>query len=345
MNKIFCVYFQDASLPVPKKWLVLNIILRREYCVVKLMDCFDIGNILGINEEEVKFCLWYLHSVGALMYYTNIAEDKDDWFKNHVICSPQVVFDCISQLIVSTLSALHSGGTVTDYEREELIKKGQFSLEFIVKHVKPSTKQDLIPAKQLIQLLKHVNLLSPIVHEEADGERITYLMPAVLDCATQEELTTPPSLNDKNPEPLLITFECGYVPTGTFCGLITQLVSRGPHKILDLVWELVEDGIKRNLVSFYVDYVNKVTLICHDRCYEVRVICDDPDTSLHELCAHILSVIMLILKELYEKLTPEIAFRCACPNLSMQLIEQLVTCVLLLMLIKFVSFVRARENV
>ena len=319
MSKIFSTRFQKASLPIQRKWLILNIILRREYRIVELKDCFEIGRMLGIDKEEVKFCLWYLDCIGTLMYYTNIA-DEDSWFKNHVICSPQVIFDSISQFIVCSISTLHAGGTVTKCEREELIKKGQFSVESIEmlcqsKEVfEQLEKKDLIPVKQLIQLLKHVNLLSPIIHKEANGERITYLMPAVLDSATLDELTTPPPPDADNPESLLITFKCGYVPTGTFCGLVTQLVSRGPDGILDFVWDLVEDGVKRNLVSFYVDDVNKVTLICHDRCYEIRAARDDPDISLHELCAHVLSVILHILKEVYPKLIPEIAFRCPCPK-------------------------------
>ena len=314
MNKVFATHFQGASLPIRKKWLIFNIILRREYRIVKLSDCFEIANMLGIDKEEMKFCLWYLDCIGTLMYYANIADDEDGWFENHVICSPQVIFDSISQLIVSSLRTLHTSDTVTNYEQEELIKKGQFSIESITKHCKNVENKELIPAKQLIQLLKHVNLLSPIIHKEADGDRITYLMPAVLDSATQDELTAHPPPDADNPEPLLITFKCGYVPTGTFCALITQLVSCGPNGILDFVWDLVEDGVKRNLVSFYVDYVNKVTLICHDRCYEVRVKCNDPDISLHELCAHVLSAILHILRDLYEKLSPEIAFRCLCPK-------------------------------
>ena len=320
MNKIFQTRFGDASLPVQKKWLILNIILRREYHIAAIERCYEIGEMLDMDKEEVKFCLWYLNCVGTLMYYTNIADDKDSWFKNHVICSPQVIFDSISQLIVAYLCELHSGGPVTKYERKELISKGQFSMKSIEMHCKNAQvseklkKKELIPAKQLIQLLKHVNLLSPIIHKEADGERITYLMPAVLDSATQDEIPTPSLPDTNNPEPLLITFKCGYVPSGTFCGLITQLVSRGPHGILDFVWDLVEDGVKRNYVSFYVDYATKVTLICHDRCYEVRVESNDPDIPLHELCANILSVILLIHKELYEKLILEIAFRCPCPK-------------------------------
>ena len=320
MNKIFCSRFQNASLPIQKKWLILNIIFRREYRIVELADCFEIGEMLDIDEEEVKFCLWYLDCIGTLMYYTNIAHDEDRWFENHIICFPQVIFDSISQLIIASLHLLHSGGIATDYEREELIKKGQFSIESIEMHCKNAQvsekleKKELIPVNQLIQLLTHVNLLSAIVRKEPEGERVTYLMPAVLDCATQEELTTPPPSDDNNPEPALITFKCGYVPTGTFCGLITYLVSHGPDGIYDFVWDLVEDGVKRNLVSFYVDYVNKVTLICHDVCCEVRVTRDDPDISLEKLCAHVLSAILHIFRDMYEKLSPEIAFYCLCPK-------------------------------
>ena len=136
MNKIFQTRFGDASLPVQKKWLILNIILRREYHIAAIERCYEIGEMLEIDKEEVKFCLWYLNCVGTLMYYTNIADDKDSWFKNHVICSPQVIFDSISQLIVAYLCELHSGGPVTKYERKELISKGQFSMKSIEMHCK-----------------------------------------------------------------------------------------------------------------------------------------------------------------------------------------------------------------
>ena len=44
-----------------------------------------------MDEEEVDFALWYLHiCTGTLMYYPDL---PDEWFKNHIICSPQVVFD------------------------------------------------------------------------------------------------------------------------------------------------------------------------------------------------------------------------------------------------------------
>ena len=322
MNKIFLTHFKEASLPLRPKWLILSSMLRTQFKIVKMEDCLELGKMLEMDEKEINFCFWYLHCIGIIMYFDNINEDKDDWFKNHVICTPEVIFESISQLPIASLCALHSESHVIDHDRDELIRKGQFSIESIKRYssdqiAKKIKEEELIPAEQLIKLLKHVNLLSPITNTEIDGsKRITYFMPAVLDCASPDELTVLPSVDDNNPEPLLITFSCGYVPTGTFCGLITRLVSLGPDGILGLTWELVEDSVKRNFVSFHIDYANKVTLLCHDKCYELRVERSNPGITLHDLCTHVLSVILYILQNLYKKLISQIAFRCPCPRHS-----------------------------
>ena len=235
-----------------------------------------------------------------------------------MICSPQVIFDSISQLMLASLRTLHSEGPATEFEREELIKKGQFSLESIEKYctsvqvIKKLENKELIPAKQLVVLLNHVNLLSPITHTVQGKVQTTYFMPAVLECASEQQITSPPQPDDNNPEPLYIAFDCGYVPTGVFCGLITHLVSHGPDGIFGLEWTLEEDGVKRNFIAFCVDHTHKVTLLSHERCYEIRVAREDPDTSLHDLCAHALLVVLYSLKNLYEDLVPLIAFSCPC---------------------------------
>ena len=318
MSAIFRSHFKDALLPIHPNWLWFSLILRREYRIVSMVDCVDIAQSLGIDREEIDFILWYLHfCTGSLMYYPDI---PDDWFKNHIICSPQVVFDSISELIVASMRTLHTEGAFTEYEKKEIIQMGQFSIESIEKYCaryqeKNLGKVELIPPMQLVKLLNHINLLSPIIHKESDGsERITYFMPAILDCASQEELTTPPPPDKSNPEPLLITFSCGYVPTGTFCGLITRLVTLGQNRIFGLQWELVEEGVKRNCVSFYIDKLNKVALIAHEKCYEIRASCKHRKFQLADFCSYVLSVLLYILKSLYKELVPQIAFKCPCSD-------------------------------
>ena len=320
MSTVFQSHFKDAFLPIRPNWLWFSLVLRREYRIVSMVDCVEIATSLGINREEIDFILWYLHfCTGSLMYYPDI---PDDWFKNHIICSPQVVFDSISELIVASLRTLHTEGTFTEYEKKEMIQMGQFSIESIEKYCsryqvkKNLEKVELIPPTQLVKLLNHVNLLSPITHKENDGsERITYFMPAILDCAAQDELTTPPPPDKNNPEPFFITFDCGYIPTGTFCGLITRLVSLGPHGILGLPWELVERSVKRNFVSFHVSSkTNKVTLIAHEKCYEIRATCKHKKFQLTDFCSYVLSVILYTLKSLYKELVPQISFQCPCSD-------------------------------
>ena len=328
MNTNFHTHFKGASLPIRPKWLWFSLILRREFRIVSKVDCLEIAQSLGMDKDEVDFALWYLHyCTGTLMYYPDI---PDEWFKDHIICSPQVVFDSISQLIVTSLRTLHSEGFVIEQNRAELIRLGQFSIDSIEKYCYCDgvsdrlEKQELIPTKQLVKLLNHVNLLSPIIHTKEDGtEQTTYLMPAVLECATPHELTAPPPADANNPEPLFITFSCGYVPTGSFCGLITRLVSDGPSEIIGLKWEFVEEGVKRNCVSFYVNFDNKVTLVSHDRCYEVRVVRNNPDISLHDLCANVVSTILYTLKSLYRNLVSQISFQCPCLEHSMTSINNL----------------------
>ena len=325
MNKLFYARFGKTSFPISKNGLVLGIILRKEYIIATIADCIEIGKLLGMDEEETTICLLCLHCIGSILYYTDVPNDDDPrWLlKDHVICLPQVIFNSISQLIIVSMQSVHDGGCDTECERAEFIKRGQFSQEAIERHckldfqvTKDLENKFLIPSQPLVKLLKYLNLLSDITHKDEDGERITYLMPGILECASQEELTNPPPPDTNNPEPLHITFSVGYVPTGVFCGLITRLVSQGPHEILGLKWELLEDGVKRNCVSFYVDYVHKVTLLSHDRSYEIRVErnAEQTDLSLHDLCSHTMSAILYMLKIRFPKLNLSVAFQCSCPK-------------------------------
>ena len=173
MNTNFHAHFKGASLPIRPKWLWFSLILRREFRIVSKVECLEIALSFGMDNDEVNFALWYLHyCTGTLMYYPDI---PDEWFKDHIICSPQVVFDSISQLIVTSLRTLHSEGFVIEQRRAELIRKGQFSIDSIEKYCYGDgvsdrlKKQELIPTKQLVKLLNHVNLLSPIIHTEEDG--------------------------------------------------------------------------------------------------------------------------------------------------------------------------------
>ena len=358
LNSVFNGQLEKAKLPIRPAQLLFGIILRKEYDIVTLDECYQIGEELKMQKEDVEFTLRYLHHcVGALLYYpdcedTSIedqtkqndengdklsegrqgsgSEGQDEshdeesgnksWFRNNVICSPQIVFDSISGLIVKALRELPSA-SIVDCKKTNWSSKGQFSEDTIdlcfmkISNLKIQEKvknRKIIPVRKLIILLKHVNLLSPISTMVDGKEVIMYFMPAVLDCASKEDLLQCPQVDDNNPSPILITFERGYVPIGLFCTMVTRLVSRGCEGILGMKWKLMDTVVKRNFVSFQIDNRHEVTLISQVSCYELRISKKHHKVDLNELCTYVLSTVHFVLKEISKQVKPQVAFECLC---------------------------------
>ena len=320
-----CLRDNKGSMKVPIRpvQLLFSIILRKEYQIVKLEDCMKIGNELNMDEDTVDFTLWYFNQLGTIIYRPEIG----GWFKKNVICSPQVIFNSISTLITKPLLKLHR------YEEccagkhyDNWIEKGQFSLETIQQSL-PSSGDDqkVIPLENLVIFLEHVHLISPIKAKEVSihGETsvVRYFMPAILDCATQEELLTAPVPNNDTPVSLLLFFKYGTsesfadsVPIGLFCAMIAKLVSDGDDGIFGAKWKLADARVKRNIVSFYVDvYDHVVTLVSHAGCYEIRVTRSvNSSIDLYDLCTYVYTTIMAGLKDLNHFVCPTIGFICPC---------------------------------
>ncbi|XP_064407175.1 uncharacterized protein LOC135351907 isoform X2 [Halichondria panicea] len=330
LHGIFSSYFKDAKLRIRPQQLLFGVVLRKEFDIVSMEECIRIGTEgLKMREEEVRFTVWYLDRyVGALIYHPEI-KDKDGWFGNFVICNPQVVFKSLSVLVVNPLLELHSEDSriqFNDDERRNWILKGQFSLKTITRcHSEENQgvkKDQLIPVEKLLILLEHSHLLAKITTVVKEGHtteevETTFFIPAILKCASREELTKPPPTGIDTPSPIKITFDPQYVPIGVFCAMISELVSRGSKGkgILGMTWKLATDtSVKRNLVSFHIDESAKhfVTLIAHVDSYEIRIIRQNRNHTMHELCSYVLSTLLLVMKDISPLLTPIIAFDCYC---------------------------------
>ena len=329
LQTVFDSFFEDANLRIRPVQLLFGVILRKEFEIATMEECIQIGKALEMDEEEVKFTIWYLHQcVGALLYYPGI-EDKESYFKNRVICSPNVVFNSISLLIVESLLSLHSCDWTSQFTAAEIKKwqeLGQFSIATIKRCCSKSNKAkvregELIPVDKLVKLLEHVSLLAPIVGK---GPQPVYFMPAILECASKEELSNAPAIDSNTPSPIKITFESGYVPIGVFCAMISKLVSEGQKGILGLKWNLRESRVMRNLVSFEVGSAkHHITLVAHADCYEIRLIRRE-DCNMHDLCSYVLTTVLYVMSGISKKNEPIIALDCQC--LKHQQVEDICLC-------------------
>ena len=272
---------------IPIAWLVLNLCIRStKLRIMPLSDCEKLAQKLNIGSEELKDALKFLHHfVGLLLYYP---EGELKALCDTVICDIQIVFDSASNLIKSIFDL----EIIKDHRACRRFREtAQFSLCDVEKAMGSNT--DVLPLPKLVQLLEHLNILTPLSAPKEQGNADpSYFMPCVLRNATADELKV--ARSDSDPAPLMLRYECGYVPFGVFPAMITNLFSRQE----ELGWEMIDEGgvLRKNKVQFSVGRdCDMVTLISRPRYFEITITrqtdCEDHEKSKSSLCSEILAEI------------------------------------------------------
>ena len=293
------------KIAIPAAWLMLSLHIRSKKCrTMSLADCEKLALKLRIKSDELQDALWFLHHhVGVLLYYPEVES-----LRGTVICEMQVVFDSATNLIKNTFTFDSVGQRASEKFRE----KAQFSLDD-VKTAMLSHTDALIPLEKLVKLLQHLGILTTVPNSSSSQEP-TYFMPCVLKSARASLLSVERSRTD--PAPLMLRYECGYVPVGVFPAMITNLVSQQMKG-----WKMIEEGIYKNRVQFFVgeDY-DKVTLISRPRYFEIVITRSDELflTPAHSVCADIRSVIQSTLATVTSRMnyrfTMKYKFGFECPT-------------------------------
>ena len=269
------------KVPIPAAWLMLSLYIRKKGCrTMTLAECERIASKVGIGPEELQEALWFLHHrIGVLLYYPEVES-----LKGTVMCTVQVLFDSATNLIKNTFTFDKVGKAASEKFRE----KAQFSLEEVKEALSRHT-DDLIPLEKLVELLQHLNILTVILTSRADGttER-NFFMPCVLRSARASDLSIP--LKPSDPAPLMLRYECGYMPMGVFPAMITNLVSQ---RLED--WQMIHKDLRKNRVKFYVgDDCDTVTLLSHPWFLEIvisRNARSEAPVAVESVCASVRRVI------------------------------------------------------
>ena len=269
------------KVPIPAAWLMLSLYIRKKGCrTMTLAECERIASKVGIGPEELQEALWFLHHrIGVLLYYPEV-----DSLKGTVMCTVQVLFDSATNLIKNTFTFDKVGKAASEKFRE----KAQFSLEEVKEALSRHT-DDLIPLEKLVELLQHLNILTVILTSRADGTtEHNFFMPCVLRSARASDLSVP--LKPSYPAPLMLRYDCGYVPMGVFPAMITNLVSQ---RLED--WQMIDEDLRKNRVKFYVgDDCDTVTLLSHPWFLEIvisRNASSEAPVAVESVCASVRRVI------------------------------------------------------
>ena len=290
------------KIEIPVTWLVLSLYIRsKKWRTLSLTECEKLGGYLNINPEELQHALWfYHHCIGVHLYYPDVLKDT-------LICDIQVVFDSATNLIKNTFT-----DGVSERVYQNFKEKAQFSLEDLKKATSSYT-DNLIPLEKLVKLLEHLGMLTVV--PKVCAMEPTYFMPCVLQSARADELKIP-SRRDSDPAPLIMRFNCGYVPMGLFPAMITNLVSQ---QCTWEDWSLIQEGLWKNKVQFYVgeDY-DTVSLLSHPQFFEIAISPRQTSKLMESQCAYVRGVVEDILENVTKRIRHNYSmgykFGFECPN-------------------------------
>ena len=309
VEEIIKQLFQEV--PIPASWLMFRIILHILHKpVVTLHECNLIAMKLSMS-TPVQEALWFFHhNIGSLMYYPEIPSMQDC-----IICDPQVVFDSVSELIIDTFK--YTNRSIPATAVDDFLQRGLFTLEHISHRTKAHRGHFLAP-KQLIDLLRHLNILAeikPETQKESDTSKDRpvehpispkFIMPAVLKSASNDELKPQPVAIATNHQmcSLMIHFDCGFVPFGVFCAGIAKLIAS--QQSLSPRWHLHDDEMKKNRVTFLVDGAYSTTLISRPEYLEIQVLLlyqrASRTKSIQEVCCIVRQTVVNTLETVISKM-------------------------------------------
>ena len=261
IENIVKAFFEEV--PIPASWLMFRVMLHLlNKPVVSLSQCEEIARRLSMP-TPVQEALWFFHHhVGSLLYYPDIPS-----MRGTVLCTPQVIFDSISTVIISNFQ--YSNYQVARKAVEQFHQTGLFSLSDISKKTEEHRSSHLTP-NQLVDVLKHQGILAEVKHDEEESSsepaKSKVIIPAVLEHASEEELKPSPSLKAS---PLMIHFEGGFVPFGLFSASVARLIAHADS--MSPKWKLCREQVRKNKVKFLIAKAFVATLISRPRYLEIQV--------------------------------------------------------------------------
>ena len=259
--------FPEVNLP--RSFVLFHLILQHKFessGVCSIKEATELGSGCGINESDMKAVLEYFHKhLGTILFYSEVTE-----LQGIVICDPNILFQCITEIIMESFAGTRSYASNAELVRET----GEISSEVIeeFQHILGQRGQSLLKTHHVICLLKHFKLLEKM---EREGE-VVYLMPSLLHVNHAILNTSYEAVSSSSQIPsLLIRFKGGFIPVGMFSALVVTLTtSHG--------WELDRQERYRNSVKFQLNNF-PLKLVVYPSFLEVRACLCCPVTSSNEL--------------------------------------------------------------
>ena len=191
------------SVPIPIRWYMFEIKMKEEaaaykkYGMISLESCYTIGMKLGMSQSDVDQCLVYLDSLTLCIYYPAIL--------HHVVfTNPQFLIDCLSNVVrvsfVDDVKQILPEEVSLPDEAQLVLKRDGVFNESLLDNLGLAFVPNLFSKSDLLSLLKHLCIISPINAAAATRYFLPIVLPPEKITAEQKKLFT------KKCDPLVITF-------------------------------------------------------------------------------------------------------------------------------------------
>ena len=181
-----------------------------------------------------------------------------------MICNPNVILTPINFLVAESYNI----SCESPHTAQSIHETGEISREVLHRICQSVGK--LLPTHHIIELLKHLNLITEI-SSDSELEGPVYFMPCLLHHCDVES-TSLESLHAMEPAPLFIHFSCGYMPAGFFNVLNIHLAEK---------W-ILEPKRYKNRVSFITNrsLIGRCVLTLHLNYLQVDVETEETNTPV-----------------------------------------------------------------
>ena len=305
---------KEFTIEYPLRYLLFCLELQSmRATIITLDECKVIAAKFGIQEEQLLHLLQFLHlRIGVIRYF-----DKDG-VRHIVIKEPQVLFNAVTNLIVTTFSS----EAITDEEATNFQKKGivtAWCLDNI------SALVDISP-EVFLELLVHLRIAAPFVPSAGDrvSNRKKYFLPSVLNHAPESRIYINFKELSSNIWSLAVKFNCQHCPKGLFGVLVTHLMTLDDGATT--TFTLMPDRIFKNQVSFIVSSCDsehdQMALTVHTSHLEMKFLpglSEDREVCITEVCSNVRQIVETAihqsLRDLHyseSRTKPEMCFKVAC---------------------------------
>ena len=199
---------------MPMQYVFLEVELQKE-AVVSKSHCWEVARELYFkSEEDLEYCLSYLHQVNLFFYYRECLPDT-------VITQPDVVVNVITQIFQYHLHLSENIESTALNEAEKVfLNQAIFSMD-LLQLFKFKYSKKILPDGDLLKLFQHRLIVAPVPAKASVSQ---YYMPSLLAETPPETLRKIYKPESDLSSPLIISFPGLWAPNGVPTALVNKML-------------------------------------------------------------------------------------------------------------------------